>query len=80
LAVDGQSNTYWRPQIHAPRARQVWIGGRFAEPVVIRAVIAEGLGECDRWTGGLELHSSKDGDVWEVVAQQPNTNTIILKD
>jgi len=47
---------------------------------VIRAVIAEGLGECDRWTGGLELHSSKDGDVWEVVAQQPNTNTIILKD
>lgn len=79
-AIDSSGETAWRPQVHAPAAREVWIGYDFGEPVVVQAAVVRGLGRGEgggrRWNGGLVLQSSEDGRSWHTVAEQSDSDLV----
>eukprot|EP01048_Picozoa_sp_COSAG05_P012496 COSAG05_NODE_1253_length_5369_cov_14.480674_5_plen_193_part_00 len=78
-AFDGSSLTSWRPGIHAPAARKIWIGAGFVTGTTISCVKALGMENNDG--GGVAVESSTDGVLWSSVSGDGDsvTDTFIFE-
>merc|ERR1712072_378430 len=78
----------WRPNIHAPKADQAWIGRKFSIPVDVKCAVSTGLGNVyDNGVSGIgfgrtsvggkhriTLWKSDDGKSWTKVATSDGSN------